>query len=320
MDKERGLGLLETMIMCRRFEEKLFELFSTRIMPGTMHQYNGQEAVAAGVCAHLGREDYVTSTHRGHGHCVAKGADINAVMAEMFAKSTGCCKGMGGSMHIADFGAGMLGANGIVGGGIPIAVGAGLTCRYRKQGETSKVSVAFFGDGATNEGSFHESINLAAIWKLPVLFVIENNLYGFSTHYKRTMLIDNIAERAKAYGIPGEIADGMDVEDVYETAGRLIKRARSGEGPAILECKTYRFRGHSRFEDPSYRTKEELAEWKRKDPIEQWAKQLRERFDVSEADITEIEERTATLLDDAVAFAEKSPDPAPEDYKKYIFA
>lgn len=320
MNKELGMKLLQTMIMCRRFEEKLFELFSTRVMPGTMHQYNGQEAVASGVCAHLDKNDYVTSTHRGHGHCVAKGADMNAVMAEMFAKSTGCCKGMGGSMHIADFNVGMLGANGIVGGGIPIAVGAGLTCRYRNKGAKSKVSVAFFGDGATNEGSFHESVNLAAIWKLPVLFVVENNVYGFSTHYKRTMLIDDIADRAVGYGIPGKVVDGMDVKAVYETAGDLIGRARTGGGPAILECKTYRFRGHSRFEDPTYRTKVELAEWKKKDPIEMWTAKLREDFGVESREVDAIEEETARRLEEAVQFAENSPEPAPGDYKQYIFA
>ena len=320
MDKKQGLQLLETMIMCRRFEEKLFELFSTRIMPGTMHQYNGQEAVAAGVCVHLTTEDYVTSTHRGHGHCIAKGADVNAVMAEMFAKSTGCCKGMGGSMHIADFNVGMLGANGIVGGGIPIAVGAGLTCRCRKKGDRSNVSVAFFGDGATNEGSFHEAINLAAVWKLPVLFVIENNLYGFSTHYRRTMLLDDIAERAKSYGIAGVVADGMKVEDVYEKAGGLIENARAGKGPALLECKTYRFRGHSRFEDPTYRTKAECEEWKKKDPIVQWTARLTEQFGMDSTDTRAIEKRTAERLDEAVRFAETSPDPSPQDYKQYIFA
>lgn len=320
MDKEQAVKLLKTMIMCRRFEEKLFELFSTRIMPGTMHQYNGQEAVAAGVCAHLDDDDYVTSTHRGHGHCVAKGADINAVMAEMFAKSTGCCKGMGGSMHIADFSVGMLGANGIVGGGIPIAVGAGLTCRYRKKGDLSKVAVAFFGDGATNEGSFHESVNLAAVWKLPVIFVIENNLYGFSTHYKRTMLLVDIAERAKAYGIPGKVTDGMDVEAVYHDSGELIDRARKGGGPAILECKTYRFRGHSRFEDPVYRTKEECEEWKKKDPIPKFASVMRERFGATLEEIDAIEAETAKTLEEAVRFAESSPDPDPRDYKNYIFA
>ena len=252
------------MVEIRRFEEKLYHLFSTRDMPGSMHQYNGEEAVAVGVCAHLSASDYITSTHRGHGHCIAKGADIRAVMAEMFAKSTGCCRGMGGSMHIADFSVGMLGANGIVAAGIPIAVGAGLTCQVKGEG---RVSVAFFGDGAANEGAFHEAVNLAAVWRLPVVFVCENNVYGFSTHYRRVMLLENIADRASAYGIPGVVVDGMDLRGVHAAAGEAIRRARGGEGPTLLECKTYRYMGHSRFEPSSYRTKEELVEWKKRDPI-----------------------------------------------------
>ena len=229
-----------------------------------MHQYNGEEAVAVGVCAHLSSADYITSTHRGHGHCIAKGADIRAVMAEMFAKATGCCHGMGGSMHIADFSVGMLGANGIVAAGIPIAVGAALSCQVQAKG---RVSVAFFGDGATNEGAFHEAVNLAAVWRLPVVFVCENNVYGFSTHYRRTMLLENIADRAAAYGIPGAVVDGMDLRAVHAAAGEAVRRARDGDGPTLLECKTYRYMGHSRFEPSSYRTKEELAEWKKRDPI-----------------------------------------------------
>ncbi len=317
MKKESALLLHKQMIKCRRFEEKLFELFSTRIMPGTMHQYNGQEAVAVGVCGHLTDSDYITSTHRGHGHCMAKGADMNAVMAEMFAKTTGCCKGLGGSMHIADFNVGMLGANGIVGAGMPIATGAGLTCKYKKNGN---VSVAFFGDGATNEGSFHESLNLAAIWKLPVIFVCENNLYGFATHYKRTMLLDDIADRGAGYGVPGVAVDGMDVKAVYEAAGEAVEWARKGGGPTLIECKTYRFRGHSRFEDPSYRTKEELEEWKKRDPLDLFAKYLSEEFGVGNDDIEKIEEEVRTEIENAVKFAEESPDPQPLDYEKFIYA
>ena len=228
MDRELALGLYRTMLLIRRFEEKLYFLFSTRDMPGSMHQYNGQEAVAAGVCAHLSRTDYITSTHRGHGHSIAKGADLRAVMAEIFAKSTGCCRGMGGSMHIADFGAGMLGANGIVAGGVPIAAGAGITCQVRGKGQ---VSAAFFGDGAVNEGAFHEAVNLASVWQLPVLFVCENNVYGFSTHYRRTMRLADIADRAAAYGIPGIVVNGMDVQGVYEAAGAAIRRAQGGRRP-----------------------------------------------------------------------------------------
>lgn len=317
MEKHEALKLMETMILCRRFEEKLFELFSTRVMPGTMHQYNGQEAVAAGVCAHLGREDYVSSTHRGHGHCLAKGADLGKVMAEMFAKATGCCRGMGGSMHIADFSVGMLGANGIVGGGIPLAVGAALTCQYKGNG---KVSVAFFGDGAANEGAFHESVNLAAVWRLPVLFVVENNLYGFSTHYKRTMMLTDISDRAAAYGIPGRSVDGMDVSAVYEAAGEYIRKARSGEGPAMLECKTYRFRGHSRFENPSYRKKEELEMWMKKDPLVLFSGCLAENYGVTGADLEAMDDMAREKIEAAVRFAESSPDPGKDDYRQYIFA
>ena len=317
MNKELALSLYRKMVQIRQFEEKLYELFLSRPMPGSMHQYNGQEAVAVGVCAHLKSDDYVTSTHRGHGHCIAKGADVNAVMAEMFAKSTGCCKGMGGSMHVADFSVGMLGANGIVAAGIPIAVGAGWSCRHFGKGQ---VAVAFFGDGATNEGAFHEALNLAAVWQLPVVFVCENNVYGFSTHYRRTMLLHNIADRSAAYGMPGVVADGMDLSAVYESAGEAIGRARAGGGPTLIEYKTYRFMGHSRFENPSYRTKEELAEWKKKDPILLFRASLVSRFGVREDAWVAIEQGVTREIESAVAFAENSPDPRPDDYKRFIWA
>jgi len=273
--------------------------------------------VAVGVCAHLGKEDYVTSTHRGHGHCIAKGVNIKGIMAEMFAKKTGCCKGMGGSMHIADFGVGMLGANAIVGAGIPIATGAGWSCKARYPG---RVSVAFFGEGAVNEGAFHEGINLAAVWRLPVVFVCENNLYNFSVHYKKTMLLDNVADRAAAYGIPGAVVDGMDLLAVYDAAGEAIGRARQGEGPTLLECKTYRFMGHSRFEPAGYRSKEEVERWKKRDPISLFSQWLLQSLQVPEAELKEIDEAVAKEIEAAVAFAEQSPDPGPEDYVPYIFA
>ena len=317
MDRELALHLYRQMVRIRKFEEKLYELFLTRIMPGTMHQYNGQEAVAAGVCAHLDESDYITSTHRGHGHCVAKGADLNAVMAEMFAKTTGCCKGCGGSMHIADFGVGMLGANGIVGGGIPIAVGAAWTCKYKKNG---RVVVAFFGDGAANEGSFHEAINLAATWKLPAVFVCENNLYGFSTHYMRTMAIEDIADRGAGYGIPGVAVDGMDVLAVYEAAGEAVQRARAGGGPTLIECKTYRFRGHSRMEKPNYRTEEELERWQKRDPVMRFPEYLRTELGVADDEIAAIDREAEAEMEATVRFAEQSPDPEPLDYQNYIYA
>lgn len=316
MDRDRALRLYETMVRIRKFEEKLYELFLTRAMPGSMHQYNGEEAVAAGVCAHLNKNDYVTSTHRGHGHCIAKGADLNAVMAEMFAKETGCCRGLGGSMHIADFSVGMLGANGIVAAGIPIAVGAAWTCQYK---HNQQVAVAFFGDGACNEGAFHEALNLAAIWRLPVIFVCENNIYGFSTHYRRTMLLENIADRAGAYGMPGVTADGMDVGAVYQTAGEAVRRAREGAGPTLIEYKTYRFMGHSRFEPAGYRSKEEVAQWKQKDPIVQFRKQIVAEFQIAEHQLAAVEKKAVEEVAAAVRFAETSPDPKPEDYRQYIF-
>jgi len=317
MEKTLALTLYRQMVQIRRFEEELFRLFLKRPMPGSMHQYIGQEAVAVGVCAHLAKEDYVTSTHRGHGHCIAKGVEIKAIMAEMFAKKTGCCKGMGGSMHIADFGVGMLGANAIVGAGIPIATGAGWSCKARYPG---RVSVAFFGEGAANEGAFHEGINLAAVWRLPVVFVCENNLYNFSVHYKKTMLLDNVADRAAAYGIPGQVVDGMDLLAVYGGAGEAIKRARQGDGPTLLECKTYRFMGHSRFEPAGYRSKEEVEAWKKRDPIPMFREWLLKSLLASEAEFEEIDNAVTKEIEAAVAFAEQSPDPEPDDYARYIFA
>jgi pyruvate dehydrogenase E1 component alpha subunit len=317
MDKKTALHLYRTMVLIRTFEEKLFFLFQTRPMPGSMHQYNGEEAVAVGVCAHLKQDDYITSTHRGHGHCIAKGADVKAIMAEMFAKSTGCCRGMGGSMHIADFKVGMLGANAIVGAGIPIAVGAAWSCQYRK---TKQVAVAFFGDGAANEGAFHEGLNLAGVWKLPVVFVCENNIYGFSTHYRRVTPVESISERAVAYGMPGVTVDGMNLNAVYNEAEKAIQRARDGNGPTLVECKTYRFMGHSRFEKALYRKQEELEEWKKHDPISFFKDYLTGTLRVEEAKIDTIDREAAAIVEDAVHFAENSPDPNPGDYKKYIFA
>ena len=317
MDRDTALAIYRTMVRIRKFEEELFRLFSTRPMPGSMHQYDGEEAVAAGVCAHLSVEDYVSSTHRGHGHCIAKGAELNAVMAEMFAKATGCCRGLGGSMHIADFRVGMLGANGIVAGGIPHAVGAAWSSQYLKNG---RVSVAFFGDGAANEGVFHESLNLAAVWRLPVVFVCENNLYGFSTHYRRVTAVEDIAVRAGSYAMPGRVADGMDPEAVYAAAGEAVARARRGEGPSLLECKTYRFRGHSRFEPAGYRTKEELERWRARDPLPAWRARLDSEWQVPETELAEVEQAADREIGEAVAFAESSPDPAPGDYRRYLYA
>ena len=315
--KEKKLHMLRQMYKIRAFEEKLYYLFLYDNVPGTMHQYNGQEAVAVGFCENLEKKDYITSTHRGHGHCIAKGVDLKPMMAEMFAKSTGLCKGMGGSMHVADFNIGILGATGIVGAGIPIATGAALSSKMRKSGQ---VTVCFFGDGAVNEGSFHESLNMAGAWKLPVVYVIENNLYGFSTHIDRVTPIKDLSKRADAYGMPGYSIDGNDIFAVYESAGKAVERARTGAGPTLVECKTYRFKGHSRFEPASYRTKEELEEWLKKDPIEKLKKYLVKEEKVSAKEIEKMQAEVDAELDAAVEFAKSSPDPKPDDALKYIYA
>jgi len=316
-DRKLLLRMYRKMVEIRVFEDKLYYLFLNTLMPGTMHQYNGQEAVAVGVCCALRETDYITSTHRGHGHCIAKGADINRCMAEMFAKDTGLCRGMGGSMHIADFGVGMLGATGIVGAGIPIATGAGLSAVVRG---TDEVAVAFMGDGAANEGSFHESLNMAAVWRLPVIYVVENNLYGFSTHYSEVFPTENIATRGDAYAIPNEVADGQDVWAVYEAAQRAVDRARASGGPTLLEFKTYRYRGHSRFEPASYRSREEENEWKQRDPLKLWAARLVDEGLASEEDIRAIRVEVQRRMDEAVEFAENSSDPAPELAQSLVFA
>jgi TPP-dependent pyruvate/acetoin dehydrogenase alpha subunit len=309
LSPERLLDFYRTMYTIRAFEEKLFHLFSTEPMPGALHQYNGQEAVAAGVCAALNHDDYVTSTHRGHGHCIAKGADLPRMMAELFARETGSCRGMGGSMHLADFSVGMLGAVAIVGGGIPLAVGAALSARLRN---TAQVSVTFFGDGAINEGSFHESINMAAADHLPVIFVCENNLYGFSTALHRVVANQNLWERAHGYGVPGEAVDGNNVLEVYRAAETAVARARAGEGPTLLECKTYRHRGHSRFERPNYRTREEEALWKQRDPLVNYAAWLLQEAATTEPGLRALEQRVDQELEAAVTFARNSPEPKPD--------
>lgn len=317
MKRSLMIDIYRKMIQIRKFEEKVQYLFSTRIMQGSIHQYIGQEAVAAGVCTHLSETDYITSTHRGHGHCIAKGMDMNSMMAEIFAKKTGCCKGMGGSMHLSDLKTGIIGTNGIVGGGIPLAVGVAWSGKYKKK---SNVVVCFFGEGASNTGIFHEGLNLSAIWKLPVIFVCENNLYGYTTHYTRTMLVRNIADRAGAYGIPGVVADGMDVLDVYNKASEMIDRARKGEGAAIMECKTYRYRGHSLNERSTYREKEEIEQWKARDPINNFKSYLVDKIKVDPVEIEKIEHEVDHQIEAAVEFAEKSKETDPMDFKNYIFA
>jgi TPP-dependent pyruvate/acetoin dehydrogenase alpha subunit len=310
-------SLYRKMAEIRMFEDRLYYLFQTTIMPGTMHQYNGQEAVAVGVCASLRDSDFITSTHRGHGHCIAKGADLDRCMAEMFAKDTGLCRGMGGSMHIADFKVGMLGATGIVGAGIPIAVGAALSAQMRG---TEQVAIAFMGDGAVNEGSFHEAVNLAAVWKLPAVFVVENNLYGFSTPVREVIPTETIAERSCAYGIPGMVVDGQEVWLVYHAALGAVERARAGGGPSLIECRTYRYRGHSRFEPAGYRAKEEENEWKKRDPLVLWAQRLKAEGIVSDERIKAIRADVQKRIETAVTRAESAPAPRADLPFELVFA
>lgn len=310
------LDMYRTMLTIRRFEERCNYLFMQGRIPSTLHLYIGQEAIATGVCAHLRPGDYLLSTHRPHGHAIAKGVAPRAIMAELFAKSTGCCKAKGGSMHIGDIQAGMFPAIAIVGANIPIAAGVGLAA---KRLGTDRVAVSFFGDGAANEGAFHEGMNVAAIWDLPVVYVCENNLYAASTPVSVAFKIEDIADRAAAYGMPGVVVDGNDVEAVYQGAGEAIARARRGEGPTLIECKTYRLCGHSRSDPRTYRSKEEEAMWEAKDPITRLGERLKEMDLATDETLAAIEQEVTALIDEAVAFAEESPQPEPTDALKHVF-
>ncbi len=305
------LWLFRTMATIRAFEERHMQEVNAGKPIGGGHSSIGEEAVPSGVCAHLTDRDFVASTHRGHGHCIAKGVDVKGMMAELFGRSNGVCRGKGGSMHIADVSKGMLGANGVVGSNLPLATGAGLTAKLRGQGQ---VSVSFFGDGASNQGTFHESLNLAAIWKLPVIYVCENNLYAESTPVEYSTSVKDIARRAAGYDIPGVIADGMDVLDVYEKAGQAVERARRGEGPTLLECKTYRYFGHFLADDPHrYRTKEEEDGYRARDAIASFKKRAIEGKWLTAQELEAEEKRAYSLMDEAVRFAEDSPPPSLDD-------
>ena len=307
---------LQKMLEIRFFEEKVFDLYGQNLVPGTIHLYAGEEAVAVGVCSSLRNDDYITSTHRGHGHCIAKGADMKRVMAEILGKATGYCKGKGGSMHIADFNVGMLGATAVVGAGLPIAVGAGLSAKLR---HTDQVTACFFGEGASNQGTFHESLNLASAWDLPVIFVCENNLYAMGTRQSRIMKITNIADRAAAYAMPGCIVDGNDVLAVYEAACTAVERARSGKGPTLIECKTYRHKGHSRVDPAKYRAKEEVQEWLDKDPIKKLKQKLLNDNILNAEEISRIEGEAKAKVDASVKFALESAYPAPEEALEDVY-
>jgi len=317
LERAKLLEMYRRMLEIRLFEEKVFELYGQNLVPGTIHLYTGEEAVAVGVCANLRDDDYITSTHRGHGHCIAKGAQLSRVMAEILGKKTGCCRGKGGSMHIADFSKGMLGATAVVGAGIPIAAGAGLSIKLRK---TDQVVACFFGEGASNQGTFHEGINIAAVWNLPVVFLCENNLYAMGTRQSIVMKISNVADRAAAYGIPGSVVDGNDVLAVYERAHEAVTRARRGEGPTLIECKTYRHKGHSRFDPATYRPKEEVEEWLRKDPITRLKNKLLETRALTEEEAKKMRQEAVAAVDEAVKFAMESPYPEPEEALEDVYA
>ena len=305
--KDKLLWIYERMQLIRVFETRVSTEFGKGKIPGFVHLYAGEEAVAVGICANLTDADYMTSTHRGHGHCVAKGVDVRGMMAELFGKATGICKGKGGSMHIADMDKGMLGANGIVGGGPPLACGSGLTA---KTNGTDQVTICFFGDGASEQGTLHESLNLAAIWKLPIIFVAENNGYAESTPAHYHCSVENIADRAAAYNMPGVTIDGNDLFAVYESAHEAVARARAGQGPSLLECKTYRHHGHFEGDAQTYKVAEENERYRNElDPIKRFTDAVLSRGLVSEAEMADIDGRVNTAIDEAVTFAEDSPFP-----------
>jgi len=315
--KEKLIEMYTTMVRIRTFEERAAKEFAAGKIPGFMHLYIGEEAVATGACANLRPDDYITSTHRGHGHLIAKGGKTDRMMAELYGKRTGYNKGKGGSMHIADMDIGILGANGIVGAGIPIAGGAALSAKMRG---TDQVVICFFGDGATNTSRFHEGVNLASIWKLPVVYVIENNQYAESTPISYAANVANLSDRAAAYGIPGVTVDGNDVLAVYEAVGKAVARARKGEGPTLVECKTYRYQGHFEGDKQTYKTKNEVEEWKKKDPIPRFRKKLIEIGVLTEKETNKIDQEMLEELDKAVKFTEESPFPAPEETLEDVYA
>ncbi len=319
LEKNKAEKMYRQMVAIRRFEETVSQLADQGKLVGEAHVYIGQEASGVGICAALNDDDLITSTHRGHGHVIAKGADIRRMMAELFGRRTGYCKGKGGSMHVADVSLGILGANGIVGGGISIATGAALAAQVKGDG---RIAACFFGDGASNEGSFHESMNLASVWKLPIIFVCENNKYQeFST--SAPLIAGSVHERAQAYQMPGVLVDGQDVVAVYQAASEAAQRARSGAGPTLIETDTYRFAGHFVGEDKvvgSYRPEKELDDWQLRDPLLVFKSWLINNRVLSEAQLSSIEALVENDIKEAVSFAESSPFPEPEEALQDLFA
>ena len=314
---ELPVRLLRTMIRIRAFEERVRDLFAAGRLPGFVHLSIGQEAVAAGACAALRADDYVLSTHRGHGHMIAKGADTARMMAELHAKRTGSCKGKGGSMHIADASVGVLGANGVVAGGLTVAAGVGLSIKLR---QTGHVCPCFFGDGAANRGPFHEALNLAAVWKLPVIFLCENNGWASTTPHRYACAVPDIALRGAGYGLRGVVVDGMDALEVYAAVTEAVNRARAGGGPALIEAKVVRWQGHYEGDPQGYRDRAEVADGKARDPISRLRSSLLAEAILSTGRIAEIERAALAEIDAAVAFGESSPLPAPEEALEDLFA
>jgi len=307
ISNESIIEMYTKMLKIRQFETRAMNLFAEGQIPGFVHLYIGEEAVATGACSNLKEDDYITSTHRGHGHIIAKGGDLNFMMAELFGRETGYCKGKGGSMHIADATKGILGANGIVGAGQNIAVGAGLAAQYKG---TDQVCVCFFGDGATNQSTFHEGLNLASIWKLPVVFVCENNGYGISLSQAKHQSVTDISVRAVSYNIPGVTVDGNDVFAVYEAVGEAVVRARKGQGPSLIECKTYRWRGHFEGDPTTYRPAGELEQWKKKDPLPRMEKYVFENNVMTKEEVEKLKDDVDKMVEDAVNFALESKKPS----------
>ena len=316
LDKPLLLEIYRKMVSVRIFEETAADLFLKGQIPGFLHVYIGEEAVAAGVMAHLTNQDYISSTHRGHGHAVAKGARLDMMMAELHGKKTGYCHGKGGSMHIADLDLGILGANGIVGGGVPISTGAGLALKLKG---TDRVCICFFGDGASNTGAFYEGVNLAAVWGLPVVFVCENNQYAESTPRAVHQKVKYVSDRAAAFNIPGVRMDGMDVFDVYEKTGEAVDLARKGQGPILLEALTYRFLGHFVGDPQTYRTKEEVEQWKKRDPIQMFRARVIAEKKCTAVELDAIDVQIKQEMEAAVEFARQSPEPEVEMAMQDIF-
>jgi len=316
LDKPMLLELYRKMATIRNFEETAADLFLKGQIPGFLHVYIGEEAVAAGVMAHLTDQDYISCTHRGHGHVVAKGARVDMMMAELHGKKTGYCHGKGGSMHIADLDLGILGANGIVGGGVPIATGAGLALKMKG---TDRVCVCFFGDGASNTGAFYEGVNLAAVWGLPVVFICENNQYAESTPRTTHQKVKYVSDRAAAFNIPGVSMDGMDVFDIYQKAGEAIEQCRKGQGPVLLEARTYRFLGHFVGDPQPYRTREEVEEWKKRDPLKLFRARMAAEGKVTAAEMDAIDATITQNMAAALEFARTSPEPDTEAALDDIF-